>query len=331
MKTFVCLLLWIATCGLLGNAYAQQPIVIKFSHVVSSDAAKGKAADYFKKLAEERTGGRVRVDVYPRGELYTDNEELHALRSGEVQMLAPSVSKFAPLGLPEFEVFDIPYLIDSDEAWGKATEGTVGRKLLEQLKDKGVIGLGYWRGGIKHMSANKPLRRPEDARGLKMRIQPSKVLDMQMRALGANPHATAFSNVIEALHAGVVDGTENPATTFAASRFDRVQKYLTLTGHGYLGYAVIVSKRFWDGVPDDIRDALESAVADAGRYQAELLSKADRQSLETVSRRGEAQVISLNAEEKAAWRTALNGVAREAEARVGRDNIVALRKELGIE
>lgn len=331
MKTFPWLLLWIATFGLLGNAYAEQPIVIKFSHVLSSEAAKGKAADYFKKLAEERTGRRVRVDVYPRGELYTDNEELHALRSGEVQMLAPSVSKFAPLGLPEFEVFDIPYLIDSDEAWGKATEGMVGRKLLEQLKDKGVIGLGYWRGGIKHMSANKPLRRPEDARGLKMRIQPSKVLDMQMRALGAIPHATTFSNVIEALHAKVVDGTENPATTFAASRFDRVQKYLTLTGHGYLGYAVIVSKRFWDGLPDDIRDALESAVTDAGRYQAGLLSKADRQSLETVSRRGEAQVISLNAEEKAAWHAALNGVAREAEARVGRDNIVALRKELGIE
>ena len=331
MKTFAWLLLWMATFGLLGKAQAKQPIVIKFSHVVSSEAAKGKAADYFKKLAEERTGGRVRVDVHPKGELYTDNEELHALRSGEVHMLAPSVSKFAPLGLPEFEVFDIPYLIDSDEAWGKATQGTVARTLLKQLEAKGLVGLGYWRGGLKHMSANKPLRRPEDARGLNMRIQPSKVLDMQMRALGAIPRATTFSNVIEALQAGVVNGTENPATTFAASRFDRVQRYLTLTGHGYLGYAVIVNKRFWDGLPDDIRGVLETAVADAGRYQDELLANADRQSLETVTRRGEAQVISLSAEEKAAWRTALTGVAREAEGRVRPDNIIALRKELGIE
>lgn len=331
MKNFVCLVFSVVALCFAGGVHAQQPIVIKFSHVVSSDAAKGVAAIYFKKLAEERTGGRVRIDVHPKGELYTDNEELHALRSGDVQMLAPSVSKFGQIGVPQFEIFDIPYLIDSDEAWQKATQGPVGRQLLARLEPKGSVGLGYWSAGLKHMSANKPLRRPEDAQRLKMRIQLSEVIRMQMREIRAIPQTTVFSDVYEGLRAGVFDGTENPVTTFYRSRFDRVQRYLTLTGHGYLGYAVIANKRFWDGLPPDIRSALETAVADTARYQSAMIGNADKQAIEAIARGGKTKVIRLDARELAAWKKALAGVALLAEARVGRENVVDLRKELGIE
>jgi C4-dicarboxylate-binding protein DctP len=319
------------TLCIIGSAEAEQPIVIKFSHVVSSDAAKGKAAAYFKKLAEERTAGRVRVDVHPKGELYTDNEEFHALRSGDVQMLAPSVSKFSQIGLPQFEIFDIPYLIDSEAAWQKATQGPVGLNLLKQLEPKGMIGLGYWSGGLKHMSSNKALHRPDDASRLKMRIQLSQVIRLQMHAIKAIPQSTAFSDVFDSLRAGVFDGTENPASTFYTSHFDRVQKYLTLTGHGYLGYAVISNKRFWDGLPPDIRNILQTAVADTARYQSETIASSDKQAIDAIARDGKAKVVSLNPEELAEWKKAMSGVAFLSDPRVGRDNIAKLRKDLGSE
>lgn len=328
MKKLACLCLTVFVLAATGGATAE-PVVIKFSHVVAKDAAKGKAAEYFKQLAEERTGGRVRIDVHPKGELYTDSEELHALRSGDVQMLAPSVSKFGQIGIPQFEVFDIPYLVDSDAAWQKATQSAVAGKLLAQLEPKGLVGLGYWAGGRKHLSANKPLRRPADLRHLKMRIQLSEVIRLQMRELGAIPQSTGFTDVIDALRAGVFDGTENPATTFHASRFDRVQSHLTLTGHGYLGYAVIANKRFWDGLPPDIRGALESAIADTTRYQTGIIAAAEEQAIAAVEQAGKAQVVRLNAVELAEWQKTLAGVGGLAEARVGSDNVAELRKALG--
>src|SRR5499433_3987490 len=163
---------------------AQQPIVIKFSHVVALDTPKGKGAEQFKKLAEERTKCRVKVEVYPNSTLFKDGEEMEALQLGSVQMLAPSLAKFGPLGVKEFEVFDLPYLFDNYDELHKVTRGTVGASLLEKLEPKGIIGLAYWDNGFKDMSANKPLKTPVDFRGLKMRIQSTKVLDSQMRALG---------------------------------------------------------------------------------------------------------------------------------------------------
>lgn len=331
MKIFVCMLWSAVALCCAGSAAAQQPIVIKFSHVVSSDASKGKASAYFKRLAEERTGGRVRIDIHPKGELYTDNEELYALRSGDVQMLAPSVSKFSQIGLPQFEIFDLPYLIDSERAWQIATQGPVGQKLLKQLEPKGLVGLGYWSGGLKHMSANKPLRTPADAHRLKLRIQPSQVLRLQMRAIKAIPQSSAFSDALENLRAGVFDGTENPALTFHTGHFDRAQKYLTLTGHGYLGYAVISNKQFWDGLPPDIRSALQTAVADTARHQAETIANSDRQAIAAIARDGKTKVVSLNAEELAAWKTALAGVDFLSDFRVGRDSVARLRRDLGVE
>jgi C4-dicarboxylate-binding protein DctP len=240
----------------LAGAHAQAPIVIKFSHVVATNTPKGSGAEFFKKLAEERTKGRVKVEVYANSTLYKDNEEVDALQLGAVQMLAPSLAKFGPLGVRDFEAFDLPYLFDSYDELHKVTYGPVGAGLFRKLEPKGIVGLAYWDNGFMDMSANKPLRKPADFRGLKMRIQSSKVLDSQMRALGAIPQVMAFSEVYQALQTGVVDGTENPPSNLYTQKMYEVQKYLTLSDHHYLGYAVIANKKFWDGLPPDIRKTL---------------------------------------------------------------------------
>ncbi len=190
---------------------------------------------------------------------------MEALQLGSVQMLAPSVAKFGPLGVREFEVFDLPYIFDNRDDLHKVTGGPVGAGLFKKLESKGLSGLAYWDNGFKDMSANKPLRVPADYKGLKMRIQSSKVLGDQMKALGAIPQVMAFSEVYQALQTGVVDGTENPPSNFYTQKMNEVQKYLALTDHGVIEYAVIVNKKFWDGLPPDIRD--DARRRDEGRDQ----------------------------------------------------------------
>ena len=312
-------------------AAAQAPIVIKFSHVVAQGTPKGKGAEYFKKLAEERTKGRVKVEVYANSTLYKDNEEVDALQLGAVQMLAPSLAKFGPLGVREFEVFDLPYLFDNYDELHKVTRGPVGAALLKKLEPKGIIGLAYWDNGFKDMSANKPLHKPEDFRGLKMRIQSSKVLDAQMRALGASPQVMAFSEVYQALQTGVVDGTENPPSNLYTQKMYEVQKYLTISDHGYLGYAVIVNKKFWDGLPPDIRKILDQAMADATTYADDIAKKENDDALEAVRKSGRTEIITLTPDEKLAWKRALVKVHKEAESRVGKDLIQSIYKETGFD
>ncbi|MGB6270482.1 MAG: DctP family TRAP transporter solute-binding subunit, partial [Pseudolabrys sp.] len=203
---------------------AQAPIVIKFSHVVAPNTPKGKGADKFKELAEKYTNGKVKVEVYPNSTLYKDKEELEALQLGAVQMLAPSNSKFGPIGIKDFEVFDLPFLLPNLTALRKVTEGPIGQRLLKLLEPKGMIGLAYWDNGFKQMSANKPLHMPEDYKGLKFRIQSSKVLEAQFRLLGATPQVMAFSEVYQALQTGVVDGQENTPSNMYTQKFHEVQK-----------------------------------------------------------------------------------------------------------
>ncbi|MFL5155623.1 MAG: TRAP transporter substrate-binding protein, partial [Microvirga sp.] len=310
-------------------AAAQDPIVIKFSHVVTPDTPKGKGAEKFKELAEKYTNGKVKVEVYPNSQLYKDKEEVDALQLGAVQMLAPSLAKFGPLGAREFEVFDLPFILPSKAALRKVTEGDLGKRLFKKLESKGIVGLGYWDNGFKVMSANKPLRTPEDFRGLKMRIQSSKVLEAQMRALGAIPQVMAFSEVYQALQTGVVDGTENPPSNFYTQKMQEVQKHLTVSNHGYLGYAVIANKRFWDGLPADIRATLEGAMKDATRFADEIAMKENTDALEAVRKSGRTQIATLTADEKTAWKKALAAVHRENESRIGKDVLEAVYKETG--
>ena len=322
---------WVAAVALTfaGGTLAQAPIVIKFSHVVAVNTPKGKGADYFKKLAEERTGGKVKVEVYPNSALFKDGEEMEALQLGSVQMLAPSVSKFGPLGAREFEVFDLPYIFDSYDDLHKVTDGPVGKALFKKLESKGITGLAYWVNGFKDMSANKPLRKPEDMKGLKMRIQSSKVLGDEMKALGALPQVMAFSEVYQAMQTGVVDGSENPPSNFYTQKMHEVQKYLTLTDHGVIEYAVIVNKKFWDGLPADIRTTLEGAMKDATKYADDIAKKENDDALAAVKASGKTEIITLTPAEKAAWKKALLVVHKENESRVGKETLDLIYKETG--
>src|SRR5215468_3161412 len=292
-------------------ALAQAPIVIKFSHVVAPDTPKGKGSLKFKELAEKYTNGRVSVEVYPNSQLYKDNEELQALQLGAVQMLAPSLAKFGPLGVREFEVFDLPFILPNKEALRRVTDGPLGKKLMGLLEPKGIKGLAYWDNGFKDMSANKPLRMPEDFRGLKMRIQSSKVLEAQMRALGAIPQVMAFSEVYQALQTGVVDGTENPPSNEYTQKMHEVQKYTMLSEHGYVGYAVIVNKKFWDGLPPDIRAQLEKAMKEATEYTNSIAQKENDDAMEAMKKSGLTQIHPLTADQKKAWMAALRPVYDE--------------------
>jgi C4-dicarboxylate-binding protein DctP len=312
-----------------GSALAQQPIVIKFSHVVAVDTPKGKGAEYFKKLAEERTKGRVKVEIYPNSQLYKDGEEMEALQLGSVQMLAPSVAKFGPLGAREFEVFDLPYIFDSFAELHKVTEGPVGKKLFKKLETKSIIGLAFWDNGFKDFSANRALRVPGDVKGLKMRIQSSNVLDAEIRALGGLPQKMAFSEVYQGLQTGVVDGTENPPSNFYTQKMQEVQKFLTLTDHGVIEYAVIVNKPFWDALPPDIRTILEGAMKDATKFANDIAKKENDDALEAVRKSGKTEVITLTAAQKAEWKKALVPVHREMESRIGKDMIQEVYKETG--
>jgi len=316
----------VAAFGAGGGARAEAPIVIKFSHVVAPDAPKGLAAERFRVLAEQLTRGRVRVEVYPNSQLYKDKEELEALQLGAVQMLAPSLAKFGPLGVKEFEAFDLPYIFPTKAALYAVTEGQIGRGLLRKLEPKGITGLAYWDNGFKVMSANRPLHDPADFRGLRMRIQGSKVLDAQMRALGAVPQVLAFSEAYPALQSGVVDGTENPPSNMLTQRMNEVQKHLTVSNHGYLGYAVIVNKKFWDGLPRDVRSQLEQALRQATAFEKTIAQRDNDRALEAIRKTGKTVVYTLTEPQQAAWRRALLPVQKQMEARIGEDLIKEINR-----
>lgn len=305
------------------------PIVIKFSHVVAQNTPKGQAADYFKKLAEERTNGRVKIEVYPNSQLYKDKEEMEALQLGAVQMLAPSLAKFAPLGVKEFEVFDLPFIFDNYRELHKVTQGPIGAKLLAKLELNGIHGLAYWDNGFKVMSANKPLKTPADFKGQKVRIQSSRVLDSQMRSMGAIPQVMAFSEVYQALKTGVVNGTENPPSNLYTQNIHEVQKYVTLSDHGYLGYAVIVNNKFWTGLPADIRTILEGAMKDATKFANDIAKKDNEEALAAVKKSGRTQFITLTPQERAQWKKVMDKAHKDNMGRIGADLVKEVYKETG--
>ena len=323
------LLVGLFACAISLGAYAQQPIVIKFSHVVSNDTPKGKAAEMFAKKAGELTKGRVKVEVYGNSTLYKDKEEMEALQLGAVQMLAPSLAKFGPLGVKEFEVFDLPFIFSDYDALRKVTNGPVGKQLLAKLEPKGIRGLGYWDNGFKSFSLNTPIKSPADLKGKKLRIQSSKVLEEQIRSVGGMPQVMAFSEVYQALQTGVVDGTENPLSNLYTQKMHEVQKHLTMTEHGYLGYAVIVNKKFWDGLPADIRAQLDDAMEQATRYANQIAKVENDSALEAVKKSGKTAIYVPTKEERLVFKKAMMPVHQKMEGRIGKEVIQNVYKDTG--
>jgi C4-dicarboxylate-binding protein DctP len=312
-------------------ALAQAPIVIKFSHVVAVDTPKGKAAEFFAKKAAELTKGKAKVEVYANSALYKDKEEMEALQLGAVQMLAPSLAKFGPLGVKEFEAFDFPYIFDDTADLHKITQGPIGASMLAKLEPKGIKGLAFWDNGFKSFSANTPIKTPADLKGKKMRIQSSKVLEEQIRSVGGLPQVMAFSEVYQALQTGVVDGTENPISNLFTQKMHEVQKHLTLTNHGYLGYAVIVNKKFWEGLPADVRGQLEQAMKESTVYANKIAQEENDMALEGVKKSGKTTVYAPTKEEKFAFKKAMAPVHVKMADRVGKDLLQSIYKETGFD
>ena len=329
VKLVLCLAALVAGFGMFGTAAAQAPIVIKFSHVVTDAAPKGKAALKFKELAEKYTNGRVRIEVYPNSTLYKDAEEMEALQLGAVQILAPSTAKFAPLGVKQFEVLDLPFLFANQETYDKAINGPLGAGLFKRLETKGVRGLGYWDNGFYLISANRPLLQPADLKGLKIRISGSKIDDQALRMMGANPQIMAFSELYQALQSGVVDGAQNTASNYTTQKLNEVQRNITTLYHVHLQYALITNKKFWDALPADIRTQLDRAVTEATAYNNSISVEDNALALAAIRATGKTAIHDPTPAEMKVWRDAMMPTYKAAESRIGKDMIDEALKTVG--
>ena len=319
---YLATLLAFAVLAITAPVANAEPIKIKFSHVVAENTPKGQGALKFKQLVEERLGDKVVVEVYPSSQLFDDKKVMQALLLGDVQMAAPSLSKFNKF-TPKLQVFDLPFLFDDIDAVDRFQNSPMGRDLLDSMKDKGYKGLAYWHNGMKQLSANKPLRTPADANGLKFRIQQSDVLEAQFRALEANPQKMAFSEVYNALQTGVVDGQENTWSNIYSKKFFEVQKYFSETNHGVIDYLVVTNAKFWDGLPDDIRAELEKALAEATEHANNIARQKADGDRQKVIDSGVTEVLTLTKEELGAWRKAMAPVWKKFEDDIGKDVIDA--------
>ncbi|WP_373778068.1 TRAP transporter substrate-binding protein [Glaesserella sp.] len=304
------------------SAWANAPIVIKFSHVVSNETPKGQGALMFQKLVDERLAGKVKVEVYPNSSLYGDGKEMEALLLNNVQMLAPSLAKFDKY-TPKIQLFDLPFLFDDIKAVERFEQSEAGKSLLTSMEDKGITGLAYWNNDLKQLSANKELKLPKDARGLKFRVQNSEVLDAQFKALRAVPRKMAFGEMYQGLQTGVVNGAENPYSNIFSQKIHEVQKYITESNHGLLSYMVIVNTDFWKKVPEDIRTELVKILDEVSievNKQSHDLNLGDKAKIEAA---GTTKIVTLTPEERNAWREAMKPVWKEFEAAIGADLIQA--------
>jgi C4-dicarboxylate-binding protein DctP len=325
-----CLGLLAASALVAGPARAlpARGLVLRFSHVVADETPKGLAVLRFKMLVEQRSAGRIQVLTYPDGQLYGDHDEMAALQLGAVEMLAPSLSKFGRIGFPEFELFDLPFLFGSVADVRRITQGPLGQRLLKGLGRHGLTGLGYFDNGFKQMSANRPLLKPADFAGLRMRVQASRVIAAQMRALGAQPVSLPFSETRRALATGVVDGTENPVSNFWTQRMHEVQSDLSLTDHGYLGYAVVVNQRFWLSLPSADRALLGEALGEALAYGDQIADTQNAQALAALRRAGLTRIHTPSAQQRERLRQAVEPVHTALAQRIGSSWMDALRDAL---
>jgi C4-dicarboxylate-binding protein DctP len=304
-----------------GPSFAQ-PIVIKFSHVAADSTPKGQGALMFQKLVQERMGDKVAIEVYSNSQLYGDAKEMEALALGDVQIIAPSLSKFDRF-TKKIQVFDLPFLFDDLEAVDRFQASPTGRELLKAIEDMGFLGLAYWHNGMKHLSANRPLRMPEDAKGLKFRVQNSDVLVEQFRQIGANPQKMAFSEVYQALQTGAIDGQENAWTNIYSQKFYEVQKYIMESDHGVLDYMVVVNTEFWNSLPQDVRAGLEEILGEVTTVVNRMADELNRRDRQRIVDSGRSEVVALSEEEKEAWRQAMRPVWTQFEDEIGKEVIEA--------
>ncbi len=325
---FTKILLTLAACSALALAgtVAAQPIIIKFSHVVAENTPKGQGALKFKELAEKLLPGKVQVQVFPSSQLFGDAKELEALLLGDVQFIAPSLSKFDRY-TKSIQVFDLPFLFEDIDAVDRFQRSPQGQGLLTAMKSKGLLGIAYWHNGMKQLSTNKDqLKVPADVKGLKFRIQASDVLEAQFRALGANPQKMAFSEVYQALQTGVVDGQENTWSNIYSQKFFEVQKTIAVTNHGLIDYMVVTNAKWWDGLPGDVREGLAAAMKEATAYSNKLANDLNEADRKKIADAGKAKIQTLTKADLALWQKAMEPVWKKFEGGIGKDLIEAAKK-----
>ncbi len=297
-------------------------IVIKFSHVVAENTPKGQMANKFKELVDQRLAGKVKVEVYPNSQLFGDNKVLEAMLLGDVQLAAPSLSKFKRY-TKKLQLFDLPFLFNDMAAVERFQQSPDGQELLNSMQKKGLIGLGYLHNGMKQLSASQPLRVPADAENLKFRIMTSDVIAAQFEAVDAVPLKKPFSEVFTLLQTKAIDGQENTWSNIYSKKFFEVQPYITESNHGLLDYMVVTSKEFWMNMPADIRNEVKKALDEAialGNQVAAQKAKEDRQRIIDSKR---SQVLTLKPEERAQWVEVMKPVWKKFEGQIGKDLIDA--------
>jgi C4-dicarboxylate-binding protein DctP len=297
-------------------------ITIKFSHVVAENTPKGQMANKFRDLVNERLAGKVKVEVYPNSQLFSDGKVLEAMLLGDVQIAAPSLSKFKKY-TKKLQVFDLPFLFKDMNAVEKFQQGPAGQKLLQAAKKKGLYGLGYLHNGLKQLSASKPLKVPGDANGLKFRIQPSDVLQAQFEAVGSIPLKKPFSEVFTLLQTKAIDGQENTWSNIYSKKFFEVQDYVTESNHGLIDYMIVTSSKFWSGLPGDIRGELEKAMKEAVALGNKVAAEKDVGDRQQIIDSGRTKVLQLSDAERAQWVAAMKPVWSKFENDVGSDILKA--------
>ncbi|MEM7178864.1 MAG: TRAP transporter substrate-binding protein [Pseudomonadota bacterium] len=311
-----------------GSAFAacdDGEIVIKFSHVTNTDKhPKGLAASLLEARVNDEMNGTACMEVFPNSRLYDDNKVLEALLLGDVQMAAPSLSKFEKY-TKKFRIFDLPFMFDDIAAVERFQNSEDGQKLLDSMQRKGLQGLAFWHNGMKQLSANQPLLEPGDADGLKFRVQPSDVLVAQFEAVGGNPQKMSFSEVYGGLQTGVIDGQENTWSNIYGKKFFEVQDGVTESNHGIIDYLVVTSTEWWDGLPDDVRDQLATIVMEVTETRNGLSTEVNEGAKQAIIEAG-GEVRQLTPEQRAAWVAAMKPVWEKFQQDVGEDTIAAAQK-----
>ena len=308
--------------SLIAAPLAAAPIVIKFSHVVAENTPKGQMANKFKELVDQRLAGKVVVEVYPNSQLFGDNKVLQAMLLGDVQLAAPSLSKFKSF-TKKLQLFDLPFLFKDMEAVERFQNSEHGQELLNSMRKRGLVGLGYIHNGLKQLSSSQPLKVPADASGLKFRIMTSDVLAAQFEAVDAAPLKKPFSEVFTLLQTKAIDGQENTWSNIYSKKFFEVQPYITESNHGLLGYMVVTSAEFWMDLPDDIRGEVKKALDEAIVFGNQVAAQKAIDDRQKILDSGRTELISLSAEERAQWVEVMKPVWKQFEGDIGKELIDA--------
>ncbi|SDN31846.1 C4-dicarboxylate-binding protein DctP [Desulfonauticus submarinus] len=327
-KKFFFIILIFSICLNFASISYGQKFLINFVHILPKNTPKGMAADYLKKLLEEKSNGRFIVKVFENMSKkgYNDARAVEGIKRNAIQLACPSFSKF-PKKVPQIQLFDLPFLFESQQHVNKFEDSAYGKEILSFLKKEGIIGLAYWSNGFKCIFNNKkPIRTPSDLAGLKFRIMPSEVLKAQFEVAGAIPIPMPFSKVYDALKTGKVDGFENTWSNFYSKKFYEVQKYITVTYHGYLGYVLITSPKFLNSLPSDLRNIFLECVRLATAYERSIAYKTNQEFFHKVQKIPGLEIITLNQQEKAKWKKIMTQIYPKFYQSIGKKYIDAALK-----